>query len=305
MASLTKPLITAFSFVYLMQKEKIDLDSNIRGFFPEMPFDVTLVQLLTHTSGLPASFPFYLYGNDYLNQFKHLKLESRPGNRVNYSCAGYILLYFIIKKISGLDFTDFVNETIINKLDLKNTFLKVPPDLKRDVGPTEAGNLYEKKMVEKKYPDRSKKFNWRDALIQGETHDANSFYKGGSAGNSGLFSTTGDLFNLSQEFFPSTATLLKPESVKLFWKNFTPFKGGHRSIGFKLNSSLITSGGRAISTDAIGHNGFTGTSIWMEPETRYVYIILTNRIHPHVKNFNFNRVRRKLHRLIKSDLKLK
>ena len=142
-------------------------------------------------------------------------------------------------------------------------------------------------------------------MIQGEAHDANSYYLGGTAGNSGLFSTAEDLFRISHEFFPSTATILKPGSIDLFWRNFTPKQRSHRTAGFKLNSSFITSGGRVISNDAIGHNGFTGTSIWFEPVSEHKYIILTNRIHPEVKNINFDRIRRKLHRLIKSDLKIK
>lgn len=303
-SSLTKPLITAILLVYLIENERIDLNTDIKKIFPDLPFNIKIYHLLTHTSGFPSWFPFYLFKDNNINMFKNINLQSRPGRKVNYSCVGYILLYYIIEKVSSTDFIEFANEVIIRKINLKNTFLKVPKYLKKVVVPTEEGNVYEKKIAEKKYKKLSKNFKWREYIIQGETHDANSFYLGGTAGNSGLFLTIEDLFRISHEFYPSTATILKPESIKLFWKNFTPGKKSHRTIGFKLNSSFITSGGRSISKDAIGHNGFTGTSIWLEPENEYKYIFLSNRIHPVVKNINFNRIRRKLHRLIKKDLKI-
>lgn len=300
-ASLTKPLITALAAVYLIEKNELTLHSEIKKYFPELPFDIKISQLLTHTSGLPAWFPFYLYDRDYFRVFKRLQLEAKPGRKVNYSCVGYILLYHLIEKIIGLGFKDFVRQIILNPLKLKNTFLGEPGELIRRAAPTEKGNRYEKKMAEneKAHAAAASKFKWRDAVIQGETHDCNSFYLGGTAGNAGLFSSSEDLFQLSLEFFPGTAALLKPDSIKLFWENFTPLKKSHRTIGFKLNSSFITSGGRALSRDAIGHTGFTGTSLWLEAENESKYIILTNRIHPQVTPFNFNRVRRKLHHLIK------
>jgi CubicO group peptidase (beta-lactamase class C family) len=170
--------------------------------------------------------------------------------------------------------------------------------------PTENGNGYEKKMASKKYQSKVDSFMWRDYVIRGETHDANSFYLGGTAGNSGLFSTAEDIYKIALEIYPSTTSILKPQSAQFFWKNFTPGKFSHRTCGFKLNSSLLTSGGKALSRKAIGHNGFTGTSIWLQPESQVTYILLSNRIHPQVKNLNFNRIRRKIHTYIKSDLDL-
>ena len=305
LASLTKPLITAFLSVYLLENEKISLNTEIGKFFNELkPLNIKISQLLTHTSGVPSWFPFYLYKQDYTKSFKFIKLEARPGKRVNYSCTGYILLYFIIEKIANMNFKDFAQDVIIKKLKLKNTFLKVPKTLRNNAAPTELGNEYEKKLSKKKFKKLSNNFKWRDYIIQGETHDANSFYLGGTAGNAGLFSTTEDLFKISLELFPSTSTILKPESIKLFWNNFTPSKKSHRSIGFKLNSSFLSSGGKSLSIRSIGHNGFTGTSIWLEPETENKFILLSNRIHPKVQNINFNRIRRRIHKLLKSDLNL-
>ena len=157
-------------------------------------------------------------------------------------------------------------------------------------------------MCRSEHEEAAAGFPWRSRLVQGEVHDANSFYSNGSAGNAGLFASALDLFKLSQEFFPETATLLKADSSSLFWQNRTPWSVLHRSIGFKLNSSRPTSGGSAFSKQAIGHTGFTGTSLWLEPETQRQWIILTNRIHPRVKKTNFDALRRKLHKLLKNEL---
>ncbi|MCP5102773.1 MAG: beta-lactamase family protein [bacterium] len=301
LASLTKPLITAFLTLYLVEKERgITLETPVKKIFPGYPFDIRLVHLLTHTSGLPGWYPFYLYmaKQDYLTQLESLKPESRPGGPVNYSCVGYILLYHILERITGIPFKTFAREVIFDPLGLKNTFLSVPEDKKECVAPTENGDVSERQLALKEHKEASRVFQWRDSIICGEAHDCNSFYLGGTAGNSGLFADTEDVFRLSREFQPDAASILTPETIFYFWKNYTTFKKSHRTIGFKRNSSLITSGGRAISRKSIGHNGVTGTCLWIEPAGGYTFILLTNRVHPVVKDINFNKILRKLHRLL-------
>jgi len=305
LASLTKPLVTAFLTLYLIEKEKssLHLDTSLKTIFPGLAFDVNIYHLLTHTSGLPEFYPFYLYEENSLEQIRHLQLKSRPGRRINYSCVGYILLYHLIGKISGTAYIKLAQEILFDPLGLKHTFFNVSEQYLQSAAPTELGEVYEKNRARRwartsEEKERVELFPWRETLIRGETHDANSYFHGGTAGNAGLFSTTEDVFRMSREFFPSTATILSPESVRLFWKNFTPFKKSHRTLGFKRNSSLITSGGRALSRSAIGHNGFTGTSMWFEPRDESVFLLFSNSVHPQYKPFNFDRIRRKIHRLL-------
>lgn len=297
-ASVTKAVITALVSVILLENKSITLKDPVKKFFPQFPFDIQLIHLLTHTSGLPSWYPLFINGPDYISAYSSMDLEAKPGKKVNYSCLGYILLYFIYNKVTSMDFKDFVRTMIFEPLQLKNSYLSLPRSIKKKAAPTELGNEFEKGMVKRLYPGMEKDFKWRDYLIQGETHDCNSFYQGGAAGNSGLFSTPGDIYKLSFQFYAETTTLLKPESTSFFWKNYTPYKKSHRSIGFKLNSSFITSGGNAISRKAIGHNGFTGTSIWFDPQSGYRFILLTNRVHPSVTEIHFDKIRRKLHRLL-------
>lgn len=306
LASLTKPLITSLLTLYLLEKEKgLYLEIPIKKILPFLPFDLRLFHLLTHSSGLPAWYPFYLYMDpqnpDYLPQLKSLHFESRPGEKVNYSCVGYILLYYIIEKISAAPFTELAQKIIIEPLGLKHTFLSLPANLKPLAAPTEKGNRCEKQMAlaSPKHKIAADRFRWREDVIRGETHDCNSHYLGGTAGNAGLFSTCEDVFKIVHEFFPAAASILSPESTQYFWKNFTSPDPLHRTIGFSRNSSdAMTSAGKALSQMAIGHTGFTGTSLWLDPKTNHSFIILTNRIHPNVDDINFNRIRRKLHKII-------
>jgi CubicO group peptidase (beta-lactamase class C family) len=305
LASLTKPLVTAFLAVYLLEKKQWQLGDEVSRFFPNFPLSITLEQLLTHSSGLPSWHPFYLYRPlADLTQIATLKNMAAPGTRVLYSDVGYILLRHLLEKTAGLEFQKIANEVIFKQLKLQSTFFLVPDAKKTSCAPTEIGNGYERNMCRTEHEEAATCFPWRTGLLRGEVHDANSFYSGGSAGNAGLFASARDLFKLNREFFPQTATLLKADSIKLFWQNRTSWSVVHRSLGFKLNSSRPTSGGSALSGQAIGHNGFTGTSLWLEPETQRQWIILSNRIHPRVKKINFDVMRRKLHKLIKSELDL-
>ena len=305
LASLTKPLVSAFLAVYLIEKKQWRLEDEVRRFFPTFTLPITVEQLLTHSAGFRPWHPFYLYHpQDDLTQITTLAGAARPGAMVLYSDIGYILLRRLLEKVSGTGFQDLARAVIIDRLRLGDTFFLVPLEKKACCAPTENGNDFERGMCGAEHETASACFPWRSGLIQGDVHDANSFYSGGSAGNAGLFSCTRDLFKMGLEFFPQTATLLKSESIALFWKNRTPWSVLHRSIGFKLNSSRPTSGGSALSKQAIGHNGFTGTSLWLEPETQRQWIILSNRIHPRVKKTNFDALRRKLHRLLKRELAL-
>ena len=227
-----------------------------------------------------------------------------PGAEVIYSDVGYILLRHLLEKTVGLDFMEMAAEIIFKPLKLHDAYFRVPDREKARCAPTEIGNAFECRMCRGEHEKAAAGFAWRRGLLRGEVHDANSFYAGGSAGNAGLFASVRGLFKLSREFFPETASLLHADFVSLFWQNRTPWSLVHRSLGFKLNSSRPTAGGRALSRRAIGHSGFTGTSIWLEPETQRQWIILSNRIHPRVKKIDFDATRRKLHGLLKNELAL-
>jgi CubicO group peptidase (beta-lactamase class C family) len=302
LASLTKPLVTAFLAAYFVEKKQWRLDDAPRRFIPGFPLAVTLEQLLTHSAGLKPWYPFYLYRpQDDLEQMV-MAVDSMPGRRVEYSDVGYILLRHLLERLSGTTFQQLATQVIFAPLGLRGTFIGVPQELKARCAPTELGNRYERSLARADHKLAAAGFPWRQELIRGEVHDANSFYSGGSAGNAGLFSSARELFALSREFFPETATILDADSVALFWQDRTPWDVQGRTIGFQLNSTPQASGGKAISPAAIGHNGFTGPSLWLEAEARRQWIVLTNRVHPRVKKIDFNALRRRLHWLLKLEL---
>ena len=305
LASLTKPLVTAFLVAYFVEKKQWRLEDEARRFLPRLALPATLGQLLSHSAGLPPWHPFYLYRPaDDLAQIEALAGTAAPGTRVLYSDIGYILLKHLLEKLSGAGFPELAARVIFEPLQLRNTFLRVPPELKGRCAPTEVGNRHEKGMCRLEHAAAAARFAWRSGLIRGEVHDANSFYAGGSAGNAGLFATARDVFRLGREFFPAAATLLRPETVALFWSDLAPGGAGGRSAGFRLNSGTPTSAGRALAPSAIGHSGFTGTSLWLEAEGERQWIVLSNRVHPRVKKEGLDAVRRRLHLLLKRELHL-
>jgi len=305
LASLTKPLVTAFLAIYFVEKKQWRLGDEVRRFFPAFPLPVTLEQLLTHSAGFQPWYPFYLYRPlDDLAQIASLPDTAKPGARVVYSDIGYILLRHLLERVSGTALPTLAAQVIFEPLRLHDTFIGVPVPLRGRCAPTEKGNRHERRMAQRDHAAAAARFAWRDGLIRGEVHDANSFHSGGSAGNAGLFSSARELFALSREFFPETATLLDGDSVALFWQDRTPWGAERRTIGFQLNSSPGASGGEALPADAIGHSGFTGTSLWLDAGKRRQWILLSNRVHPVVKKKDFNALRRRLHRLLKGELDL-
>ena len=304
-ASLTKPLVIGLLTAILMDRNQLHLQDPVARFLPEFPNpDITIHHLVTHTSGTPDWHPMYLENRPYLETLIRMARSVRPGRRVEYSCPGFILLFHVLEKITGHDLLAVASREIFSPLGLENTFLKVPINRHSHCAATETGNAYERELVRKRFPHLLKRdFSWRTEVIQGETHDLNAHFMGGFAGNAGLFSTARDLFRLSAEFLPRTATLIRGNTLELFAKNLTPGGLSHRSLGFKLNSTPLTSAGRGISSAAFGHNGFTGVSLWIDPRSETRYILLTNRVHPRVTQLNFNRIRRRLHRALAREIR--
>ncbi|MEO8073907.1 MAG: serine hydrolase, partial [Acidobacteriota bacterium] len=126
----------------------------------------------------------------------------------------------------------------------------------------------------------------------------NCYFMNGVSGHAGLFSTAEETFKIAQQFLANQTTLLKPETCKLFRTNFTKGLNEARSIAFQLAETKDSTASKALSKDSFGHLGFTGTSLWIEPETERIFILLTNRTHARELPFaNINSVRRRFHEL--------
>lgn len=300
LASLTKPLITALLVGFLYHYGEIKLEDTITRYLPEFKSKeksaITITQLLIHSSGLPDWRPLYFFGNninDYLKYLDSIKLEYQPGTRVIYSCLGYIILGEIIKRITGKPLDKLAHDWITKPLNLKNTMFNPPQSLKKRIAATEEGNQCERNKAASFGQDYT---GWRQGVVWGEVLDQNCYSLGGVSGNAGLFSTAKDIFTLAKEFL-GMGILIPQKIHELFFKNFTPSLEEHRSIGWQLASTPASSAGPALHPSSIGHDGFTGTSLWIDPFHKFIFILLTNRHHPTYQEREFKSIRRQFHNL--------
>ena len=304
LASLTKPLVTTLLCARRIELGELTLDSSVSHYLPE--FDrtdkqmITIRELLTHTSGLPAWRPLYLLTEDQPDRaagaIASLDLEYRAGTRVVYSDLGFIALGILLERLTGHQLAEMAKSEIFEPLKLQQTFFNPEIALQTGIAACETGNAYEADMC--KQSGAEVYANARQRLIWGEVHDGNAYFLGGAAGHAGLFSTASETFLLAQQFLGDSTRLLAPETCKLFREDMTPGLEEARSIGWQLAATKDSSGGTDLPRDSFGHNGFTGTSLWIDPEHQRIFVLLTNRTHAHPLPFaNINAVRRAFHSL--------
>ena len=304
LASLTKPLVTALLCARRIELGELTLDSSVSHYLGE--FDrtdkqtITIRELLTHTSGLPAWRPLYLLAEDEPERaagaIANLDLEYKPGTRVIYSDMGYIALGILLERMSHQRLAEMAKREIFEPLKLTQTFFNPELALQTGIAACETGNAYEVDMC--KQSGAGEYANSRQRLIWGEVHDGNAYFLGGAAGHAGLFSTARETFLMAQQFIGESTTLVTPETCRLFRENMTEGLEEARSIGWQLAATKDSTGGADVPPDSFGHNGFTGTCVWIDPSHRRVFILLTNRTHAHALPFaNINAVRREFNNL--------
>ena len=326
LASMTKPLITGLLIAKLIEKREMDPGDTVSKYFSE--FDtvekrwITIQNLLTHTSGLPAWRPFYLIQNslDKVDEFAAthvrpsalreilgdiiagLPLENPPGTKVVYSDPNFLVLTLLIEKLHCRRLDEVAADEIFGPLGLEDTFFNPPSNLRARTAASEKGNEFEKQTCIEQGYDVSGS-GWREYRIWGEVHDGNAWAMGGVAGHAGLFSTARETFRIAQQFLPGYTQLLKSETCNLFPINLTPGMSESRSIAFQTAAVTRDSAGETLPDEAFGHLGFTGTSLWIDPLSARIYILLTNRTHARALPFqNLNSVRRRFHDLASRSL---
>ena len=304
LASLTKPLVTTLLCSRRIELGELTLDSSVSHYLAE--FDrtdkqmITVRELLTHTSGLPAWRPLYVLTEDQPDRaagaIANLDLEYKPGTRVIYSDLGFIALGILLERLTGQRLPDMAKREIFEPLKLQQTFFNPEIALQTGIAACETGNAYEADMCRQMGTEAYA--NARQRLIWGEVHDGNAYFLGGAAGHAGLFSTASETFLLAQQFLADSSRLLNRDTCKLFRENMTQGLEEARSIGWQLAATKDSTGGVELPPDSFGHNGFTGTSLWIDPEHRRIFILLTNRTHARPLPFaNINAVRRQFHSL--------
>ena len=313
LASLTKPLVTGLLCARLVESGKLMLDTSVAQYLPE--FDrpdkhhITVRELLTHTSGLPAWRPLYLIANEKegaLAAIANEKLVYKTGKRVAYSDLGFIVLGFLIQQLTGASLEELTRRMVIDPLKLRRTFFNPARELRTDIAASETGNAYELAMCEGDFSStfpESKRWICRKQIIWGEVHDGNASFLGGAAGHAGLFSTATETLRLAHQFIAGRSELLAKETCELFRQNMTKGLNEARSLAWQLAATKGSTAGPALPPDAFGHTGFTGTTCWIDAERQRVFILLTNRTHDHALPFtNINSIRREFHALAAAAL---
>lgn len=312
LASLTKVLVTGLLFAQFLQDDgSYSLETTIDKLFPQLNVtekrSITIRNLLSHTSGLRDWYPFYSISFDphlrsaaVVSTALELPFAYTRGLKVVYSDLNFILLgsYLSGKTRSG-DLSALAHNVIFQPLGLERTFFSPNVEFRREIAANEKGNIFEKQTCHEKYPEiRIPDSAFRTETIWGEVHDNNAYFMGGVAGHAGLFSTAEEVFKIAQQFLPNFTSLLKPETCKMFRTNYTPGSNEHRSFAFQLATTPDSTAGTKMSPESFGHLGFTGTSLWIDPISERIFILLTNRTHDRKLPFeNINSVRRRFHDL--------
>jgi len=281
-ASMTKPVVTATVIMILVEQGFLTLWDEVKEFVPQFqPFrdkdgqkgeNARLWHLLTHTSGLPP----YTDADDLaqkhgrpistemlVDHIARLEKSGPPGQAFHYSCLGYITLASIIEKVSGKRLDQFAGEHIFKPLNMNQTFFNPPQEVRSLCVPTEVIG---------------------GQPLVGVVHDPLARLQSGVSGNAGLFSTADDLSVFAQMMLNRGAfqgqRILSPLSVERMTTVFPDVSFSGRGLGWDLDSAYATNGGDLFGPNSYGHSGFTGTSIWIDPETEVFIVFLTNRVHP-------------------------
>jgi CubicO group peptidase (beta-lactamase class C family) len=222
------------------------------------PAQVTFRHLLTHTAGLPAGLPLFRQADRATAQQMALTSPFAyvPGERIIYSDIGLILLGLAVEAISGVSLDEAVNHEVIEPLALTLTGYR--PATPENVAPTEY-------------------CQWRGRRVCGEVHDENAAFLGGVSGHAGLFSTAQDVAALGQSFLDQT--LLQPATIAEMTRLQAEYEDTRRGLGFALWSADPAASSNPFSPSAYGHTGFTGTTLWVDPERALVVAFLTNEVY--------------------------
>jgi CubicO group peptidase (beta-lactamase class C family) len=297
LASLTKPLATALLATMLDSEGRLRLDTPVGTLFPELrasPYgQATMRDVAAHRAGFPAWAALYLTGTTreaYLRAIASLAPHGDAGATL-YSDLGYIVLGFAVEKAAGMPLDRLFAERVAAPLGLTRCGFAGVTGAFGDAAATERGNVYERSLAGADAPTEG----FRGEIPRGQVHDGNAWGLGGVAGHAGLFGAAADVAAIAM-------AILDPPRLRLAAGTLEPMLrpiaqgAGVRTVGF-LRAGDAESVRGVLPDDAVGHMGFTGTSLWIDATRPRVYVLLTNRVHPQVPAQPFTVTRREFHAL--------
>jgi serine-type D-Ala-D-Ala carboxypeptidase len=266
LASLTKVIGTTTAAMILYDEGKLALDEKVTHYLPTFgggeKDQITVRELLEHRSGLPAGRDLWRHAHtpeEARQLVLDTPLEYRPDHGQVYSDLGADILGWVVEAASGMSLDRFLAERVFTPLGMHDTGFRPSDSLVYRIAPTEVS-------PPRGYP------------IRGEVHDENAFALGGVAGHAGLFGTASDMAVFAQMMLNGGTydgtRIVADSTVRLF----TSRASGDRALGWEVADGTHGAG-NYLSSSAYGHTGFTGTSIWIDPEREMFVILLTNRVH--------------------------
>ena len=268
LASLTKVLSTSLIIMSLYEAGKLDIYEQ---FTTESGLKTNLAALLKHNSGLPAYKPYYLFykgRKEILNKAWNEAAIYQPGSKEVYSDIGFMLIEKRLLDLFGIHIEDLYDSEVKNKF--KGVEIPIYPD---------NNDIFEKYAA-------TERCIWRKKIICGEVHDYNTWAMGGKAAHAGLFSTLTGIINISRELLSNlsntqTKNKWKSESLDMFMSG----KNGTHGLGWDSPSvSGYSCAGKLLSGNSAGHTGYTGTSLWFDPNRQIAVILLCNSVYPDGNN---------------------
>ncbi len=299
-ASLTKIVFTVSQMMRAFEEKRVDLNKTVVNYLPDFPSPkVKIVHLLTHTAGFEPTYPFYLElkRQQPLFSWRELRglLFERTSPKISsqsvYSCLGFLTLGLILQEVNEESLSDLW-KSFSRKLGLEETHF----------------HRHNRPVYDRKLYAPTSYSSWRSKILQGEVDDDNAWALGGVSTNAGLFGPIEDLSRWGLELrkgfvLGKRSRLGSPSTVRKFCRRATERKVGDWALGFMLPSKDFSSSGRLFSLRSVGHTGFTGTSLWLDPKRDLLVTILSNRVHPDRENTSFRALRPIIHNLIATSLK--
>jgi CubicO group peptidase (beta-lactamase class C family) len=295
LASVTKVVATTSMAMILYERGILDLETPVIAIIPEFAgadlrrSAVTLRMLLAHSSGLPAYEKLFLRATnrEALQQAAFTtELAAAPATRAEYSDIGFIIFGIALERLADESIDTFCQREVFGPLAMSHTTFNPAKTLRESIPPTADDHTF------------------RHRIIQGEVQDENASVLGGLAGHAGLFSTSGDLALFAHAMLNGGYPILRPETVNLFTRRESAPEGTSRALGWDTPSHPSQSG-RHFGPRSFGHLGYTGTSLWIDPERQLSITLLTNRTWPDSQNQAIKQVRPALHDAVSHALETK
>jgi CubicO group peptidase (beta-lactamase class C family) len=303
LASVSKVYATASLAALLVEREWIQWNTPIRAVFGSYAFpDIQVRHLLSHTAGFAAWEPYYqkvqgAFGKDLWKisvadrQAAMRKLifavspEVRVETRAVYSDISFLLLGFLLEEVTQMPLDRAVSTLLWGPLGIENSFYQ-------RVTQSVIRGRDEEIAATEDCP-------WRGGVLQGQVHDDNCWAMGGYAGHAGVFGDVRDLLHFSRRMLGG---FLSRSVLQAAWTRVSKPAGCERTLGWDTPSGEAPAASELFSKASVGHLGFTGTSLWIDPQAEVVVALLTNRVHPSRENIRIRAFRPVMHRALRQDL---